>query len=95
MAEGAERDEVDEHRGERRASWLNGPWFWVPLLLFVVYPLSIGPAALLVSKVRSARPAFDMVYAPILFLCKKSEGVDDLFEHYVDEVWQATLGYPL
>jgi|HubBroStandDraft_2_1064218.scaffolds.fasta_scaffold843277_2 hypothetical protein len=57
---------------------------WTAMALFVLYPLSYGPACLLEQRAsgRSARYAFDAIYAPIGWSRQHSSAVDGAASWY-------------
>jgi hypothetical protein len=61
---------------------------WAFVLLFVVYPLSVGPAAkLYFMKVIPGRPV-EAFYAPLGFAVNRSPGLERFFAWYLDDLWK-------
>jgi hypothetical protein len=81
------RDVPEPQRDQTRGggpSWL----LWIVLLLLVVYPLSLGPAAKLHLAHPAARPAIEGVYKPLTTLIDFNPHVRDFFVWYVEKVWK-------
>jgi hypothetical protein len=53
----------------------------------VLYPLSIGPAAIMHQKHAAARPALEAVYKPVTALVDYSPRVQRLLLWYMWKVW--------
>ena len=51
------------------------------VLLLAIYPLSLGPAAVLVVRGYVAGELFDAFYLPV-FICCKGLGIDDIWFDY-------------
>jgi hypothetical protein len=67
-------------------------FLWFFFILFIVYPLSIGPAALLHEKAPFARPAIEAAYAPITLVCNHCRPIQKAFEWYLINVWRLPIG---
>jgi hypothetical protein len=89
MDEKPEATEPQSHHS--RGSRLT--WFlWMFFLVFVVYPLSIGPAAWLHLKAPPVRPAIEGFYKPVTMLADHFEQLGDFMHWYVVSVWQIPGG---
>jgi hypothetical protein len=60
----------------------------VPCLL-LIYVLSVGPACKLKAKGVIDMQVIQTVYAPLVFLSKKSKTVEALLDWYVQKLWNA------
>jgi hypothetical protein len=69
---------VPEHRPA-----LSGAFLWIGVLLFIVYPLSLGPAVLLARNHPATGPALSVIYAPLLGLIENSPPVKKFFDAYM------------
>jgi hypothetical protein len=56
--------------------------WWTALVLFVLYPLSIGPACWITKRIVEPGP-FLLAYAPIIALCCLFEPMGCLFDRYL------------
>jgi hypothetical protein len=75
----------DEPKKRSRA-WIG----WAAVVLFLLYPLSIGPAIWLVGEAFPERAqTWENVYAPIFWGCNYSDTLSDLLNSYI--VWWANL----
>ncbi len=82
MAVDAQRDVEAAHAD--RGSWFSGPWFWVPFLMFMVYPASVGPAALAChSGMTFLDPVCEVVYSPILYAANHNTLCEKVFHGYI------------
>lgn len=71
----------------RRKHW-RSVILWSLLIFLVGYPLSTGPVIRLSHELKiNADPLFDVVYAPLGFLSKHCEPVDQFFHWYVRDIW--------
>ena len=61
---------------------------WFLLFLFVVYPLSLGPAARLHQKFPKARPAIEAVYQPLVALMEHSPTARAACMWYLSRIWK-------
>ena len=66
-------------------------WFLWPLVVFVLYVLSIGPAARLHAAFPPARKALEALYLPITALCERSPAAQQATIWYLENVWH----YPI
>ncbi len=64
------------------------PVVWALILLLVIYPLSIGPAALAHKAWPAARPAIEALYKPVTALIALSPPVQGFFMWYVQTIWR-------
>jgi hypothetical protein len=80
----ATREDTTEPSAPRQPHSIT-PWVWALVLIFLAYPLSIGPAA----KLWGAVPPGMVVafYRPISWLCEKSPAVTKVVDWYLDKVW--------
>jgi hypothetical protein len=62
---------------------------WIPVLVFIVYPLSLGPAVLLARKQPATEPALSVVYAPLGALIDHCPPVQKFLDAYV-HLWVPT-----
>ena len=63
-------------------------FLWLSFFLFVVYPLSVGPAAWLMLKYPSTQPVIAALYTPIEALCRHSPPFEKALEWYLFGVWR-------
>lgn len=63
-------------------SWL-GTVLWLSVLVFIVYPLSIGPAVVLYEKHPSMDAIFEVLYAPLVALTENCPPLEEFFDGYV------------
>jgi hypothetical protein len=77
----------------KRRSW---GWIgWVALTVFVLYPLSIGPAYWLCEKNNKAgRVVFETVYAPIFFAAYQSEAAMNALTRYLATWTPSVTDFP-
>jgi membrane protein YdbS with pleckstrin-like domain len=64
----------------RRWTW------WTAIVLFMLYPLSIGPATLITNSLHtssSVRAAVVTLYAPVFIVCEHSKLAADAITRYV------------
>ena len=59
---------------------------WLAFILLVVYPLSTGPAVVLVDKGVLPKSALD-IYAPVAILAYNWPPADRFFDWYLKNVW--------
>jgi hypothetical protein len=73
----------DTTNNPSRSSW---PIVVVLVLVFVVYPLSIGPAALILDALSSARlgVAMEIFYEPLSVLASRNDMLGFLLDSYVN-----------
>ena len=57
-------------------------WLWWAIVVFVMYPLSMGPACWITMRIVEPTP-FIMAYAPIGLLCCTFESMATLFDWYL------------
>ncbi len=72
----------------------GGSTLWLIMavfLLLVIYPLSIGPAAIIHQKHPAARPAIEVVYKPVTALVDHSPRAQTLLLWYMQKVWRFPL----
>jgi len=71
---------MSEERYKSRA-WI----WWAAVLLFVMYPLSIGPAAWIVERAGSDRgeEIITILYHPLKLAYERSELISDAFDWYI------------
>lgn len=62
-------------------------WLWTPLLVLVVYVLSVGPAYKLESKGLFPNSALETLYAPLEVLGRTEAG-GAVLGWYVFDLWQ-------
>lgn len=79
--------ETPESQEEPRRSLLS-PLLWLLVFLFIVYPLSMGPAAVLHKQWPAARPAIEAFYAPIVFLIANYPAVEKFYAWYITRLWR-------
>jgi len=84
-------DVPEPHAHHSRAGRLT-LFLWVFFLLFVVYPLSIGPAAWLHFKVPSAGPVIEAFYTPLTLLADHSEQFNGAVRWYLVNIWRIPIG---
>jgi hypothetical protein len=73
----------DERKKRRWWRWVG----WTFLVVFVLYPLSIGPAfywRCALSDPFIAIGELDAPYAPIVWLCERSEIPNGILSKYLD-----------
>ncbi len=70
---------------KRGHSW----WIWVLVFIFIVYPLSIGPAMKLCVMGYYSPGIVSTAYAPLRRVIDSSPPLRRLFEWYIDDVWKA------
>ena len=71
----------DEPNKQRRWGWVG----WAPVAVFVVYPLSVGPACWLSVKydgAESSAKVVETIYEPIDWICGKSESLHGALRWY-------------
>jgi hypothetical protein len=73
----------DEGGAGRHTAWLA----WAFVLLFVIYPLSIGPAYRLAGNVTPSSP-LNIVYSPLLQIARHSKAARNILDWYVTTVWK-------
>ncbi len=74
---------------ERRPSFYTpGPLLWIAFLVLVVYPLSVGPVALIVTKHPNVERAIGPAYAPLALLYRKCKPVQNFYDWYLEKVWR-------
>ena len=73
-------EETDEPRPRRRAIWIVA----MLAVVFVLYPLSIGPAYVLLVRKPAPATAFKIIYWPLIQICKTG-GFDESLNAYI--VW--------
>jgi|HubBroStandDraft_6_1064221.scaffolds.fasta_scaffold47472_4 hypothetical protein len=82
----------DEPTKQSRA-WIG----WIALCLFVLYPLSIGPADCILGRC-SGHPQISLglhaAYCPISSICGKSATLTTLLGHYL-VLWHRAVGDPI
>jgi len=83
-----QKPDVPEPEADHRRGGPFTLFLWVFFLVFVVYPLSIGPAAWLHLKAPSTRPALEVIYAPLTALSDHSDPVRDVMLWYVTKIWR-------
>jgi len=70
----------------RRTSWAL--WLsWLGFVIFIVYPLSVGPAIWLYEQ-GALRDEIEVVYTPLVCLYTHSELAQAFFDWYLQDVWQ-------
>jgi hypothetical protein len=57
------------------------------VLLLVIYPLSIGPAARIHQKYPAAAPAIEAIYTPVTVLADHSPRLQIFVLWYITNVW--------
>jgi hypothetical protein len=63
-------------------------WLWLVVFIFVVYPLSTGPALKFGWRRGTSPPrVIEIIYYPLDFLCKHSTSLSYFFQWYIDGVW--------
>ena len=60
-----------------------GLWFWGLIPLFLVYPLSIGPAARIARDYPATQPALMAVYRPLELAAGGSPPIKRFFKWYI------------
>jgi hypothetical protein len=60
---------------------------WVACIVFIVYPLSTGPALCLYEK-GIARSEIEAFYTPLVSVVRHSDLLEAFFEWYLLELWQ-------
>jgi len=65
----------------------SGFWFWPCVLVFVVYPLSVGPAVKLMDTGLLSYKVVEPVYYPLGKAAKYCPPVHAFFDWYLGEVW--------
>jgi hypothetical protein len=88
-----ERPDVPEPPAHRSRGGRLTIFLWVFFLLFVVYPLSIGPAAWVHYKAPSSRPAIEAFYSPITQFCRHSKPIGDVLYWYLTVVWRLPIRF--
>jgi hypothetical protein len=61
-------------------------------VLIAIYPLSIGPAFWLATKVPSTQPILDALYTPLGALCESSPLLQSALFFYLFGVWRLPFG---
>src|ERR1043166_2400597 len=70
-------------------------WFvWALLLLLVIYPLSIGPAAWAIVKIPASAPPLRVVYRPIAYFTSHYPRCETALRWYLNKVWQLNIPPP-
>jgi hypothetical protein len=62
-------------------------WLIIFFVLFVLYPLGIGPAARIHNRYPATRRAIEILYAPITSAGENSRVIRHALEWYVVNVW--------
>ncbi len=62
-------------------------WLVILIVLLVVYPLSLGPAAKIHKRYPATRRAIETLYWPIASLARHSDTVSRFYEWYLTKVW--------
>uniref|UniRef100_A0A7C2K2S0 Uncharacterized protein n=1 Tax=Schlesneria paludicola TaxID=360056 RepID=A0A7C2K2S0_9PLAN len=83
-------DQPPTHPLPRRVAWF-APWTWrrrswfalLPVLLLVAYPLSIGPAVLLLAHDWLNFEVFRSAYYPLLWVSDHSDALGKVLDWYV------------
>ena len=65
-----------------------GIFVWVCVLLFIVYPLSMGPAMKLHEVGLLPKPVIPLVYKPIIFVSDRVPLVSSFFDWYFVKIWR-------
>ncbi len=78
-----QNDDRTEGANESRKGF---PVVWIVLFLLVAYPLSIGPALVLVENDLLPENTLSL-YRPIELLADRSDAVRDVFRWYVGVWW--------
>jgi hypothetical protein len=60
-----------------------GPFLWIIVLVLIVYPLSVGPAAMLAWKQPATAPALSAIYFPLEKLVRSCEPLTEFFDAYM------------
>ena len=63
------------------------PSVWIALLLLVLYPLSIGPAAWVSYRYPSTGRVTGVLYRPLLFAAEEVPALDYFLVWYLYTVW--------
>jgi hypothetical protein len=86
---------ADAEEGGTRTAERHGipVWLWAVLVLLLLYPLSIGPAAKFLDDRPGTRTekVLDVVYAPLGYVCEHFSPAGKLFQWYVVELWRADI----
>jgi hypothetical protein len=72
----------DEPKKRRSWGWIG----WALLTLFVVYPLSFGPAFILCTKLDSVWVwvPFGLAYMPLLWVCEQNPALKRAMRSYFE-----------
>ena len=68
-------------------------FFWIPLLILILYPLSIGPAAKLDSKGLLPLAIYPKLYQPVISLAG-GVGLQRALDWYIWDLWNVRGSYP-
>ena len=79
-----------ERAGEPHRSHF-GLWFRPLFLVFVVYPLSIGPAKKIAVSHPDLGAFYNAIYTPFVMLCKTSDPSKHALLWYIEDVWKIEL----
>ena len=70
-------------------------WFvWAFLLLLVIYPLSIGPAAWAIVKIPASAPPLRVLYRPIAYFTNHFPRCETGLRWYLNKVWKLNIPPP-
>jgi hypothetical protein len=83
--------EEEKNRSERERGGMLTRIVLILGLLFVFYPLSVGPMAKLYNKGVIRDPAAHAIYAPLALLSHRWPACHNLFRWYVHDVWHTTF----
>lgn len=89
MDDGTPQEPIPKQRESsqaNRASLL----LWMSILL-VLYLLGIGPAARVHLKYPAARPALEVLYAPVVFACNRSPAISNAVLWYLTTIWHLPI----
>ena len=86
---GPETKPSDQPESARSHLSLRSALLWLAFLLFVVYPLSVGPAAWVWQQFPAARRPIEALYAPLEQTAKRFPVLARFFEWYIFDVWHA------
>ncbi len=70
----------DKPKKKRSGTWI----IWTALVIFVLYPLSIGPACLISEKTGTSLAWVDIAYYPVWWVSSKSHAASRVFMWYLD-----------
>ncbi len=77
---------------KKRRWWARAWVWWGPLVvLFVLYPLSMGPAMWIVRS-NQQMDVYCAVFAPVRWVRDRSETINDALSWYL-EIWDPIEGY--